>query len=290
MSKDLLLEELLIFLLRKNFVVKKLKSPFDIIAVKNRNILLLKLASYANSVSASQINQLLSVAFLLKAKAFLISNMKDENTKLQDNTLYKRFGMPLVTVGTLKNIIEGVPLFLISSNAGIVAILDGPQLKKEIVKKNLSISALARQLGVSKSMILKYERNSSKVTLQRAFKLYDLFGPGVFKRVELSFQRPQKQEKLSEVARKYISLGFEAFDIHRFPFKTISKLDDEVILTAWEKDKNNLKILSKLLDVNSLLVFSRKKPNSDIPSINYNDFLMIEDAAEILSLLNSQHR
>ncbi len=285
-----LFEEVLLALLKRNYVVKKLNSPFDIIAVKDKNILLLKLASRANSINSSQAKRLLALAFFINARAFLLSEWKDENVRLAEDTLYFRFGMPLITPSTFKHLLDGYSLFLTSSNAGSVAVVDGLKLKELMIQKNISPSSLSRFLGVSKSMILKYEKGFARVTAGRAFKLYNLFGSEVFKSVEIVIKKPELNQNLSPLAKKYISLGFDALDTKRLPFNIVAKKDDEIILTGFNSDGSNLKSISKLLEVFPLFIFSRKnKPKIKVPSMSYEDFLMLEDASELLSIVDSYH-
>ncbi len=283
-----LFEEVLLALLKRNYVVKKLNSPFDIIAVKDKNILLLKLTSYANSINSIQAKRLLALAFFINARAFLLSDWKDENIKLAEDTLYFRFGMPLITPKTFEHLLDGYSLFLTSSNAGSVAVIDGPKLKEFMIHKNMSPSLLSRLLGVSKSMILKYEKGFARVTAGRAFKLYNIFGSEIFKSVEIVIKKPKLNQDLSPLAKKYVSLGFDAFDTKRLPFNIVAKKDDEIILTAFNSNGSNLKSISKLLEVFPLFIFSRKnKPKIKVPSMSYEDFLMLEDASELLSLVDS---
>ncbi len=285
-----LFEEVLLALLKRNYVVKKLNSPFDIVAVKDKNILLLKLVSCANSINNTQIRRLLALAFFINAHTFLLSNWKDESTKLAEDTLYSRFGMPLITPETFEHFLDGYSLFLTSSNAGSVAIIDGLKLREAMTHRNISPSSLSRLLGVSKSMILKYERGFARVTEGRAFKLYNIFGSEIFKSVEIIIKKPSLNQDPSPLTKKYTSLGFEAFDTKGLPFNIVAKKDDEIILTAFNSDGNNLKSISKLLEVFPLSIFSgKKKLKIKVPSMSYEDFLMLEDASELLSIVDSYH-
>jgi len=74
-------------------------------------------------------------------------------------------------------------------------------------------------------MIQKYEKGEADVTVNKALKLYDIFGHSVFDKVNI-FETPfkEKLETKSAVGKKYSKLGFEAIDTKKVPFDVIAKI------------------------------------------------------------------
>ncbi len=293
--KSTILEELAFFLLKRGFAVKQLTRSFDILASKDKKILLIKVLKDGNSITKENALQLLNVSSILNAYPLLIASNRGINTKLEDGVFYNRFSLPMINFETFKFLIDNKPIFFRSTKAGIIAVIDGKVLKDKREELNLSLNDVSRKVGVSRKMVYKYEKESSQVTPNRAFRLYHLFGPGIFKTINLRIERPKFRFENSIFARKYEELGFEAVDTKNLPFNIIAKHDNDIILTEVNSSKPRTGLISRLLNVNSLLIFKKKRRGihkgvEGVPAISKDDFLELKKARELIDFLKSFDR
>jgi len=284
--REVMIEEVSIFLLRNNYAVKQCTRVFDIIA-NGKNTLLIKVLKDANSISEQTALRLKGTAYFLKAIPFIISSYA--GSKLVDGVMYSRFGVNTVNFETFKQIISNGVVFLTSSRAGETLTVNSEVFKRKRRELNMSLKDVADYLGVSRKMVYDYEYGNSRITLQKAVKLYKLFGKSVFKPVVPSqFDNVDNLNtgKESVFSRKFKQLGFKAFDVNS-DFDVIAKKNTDIILTEVGDRKHfNVVFVSKLLGLLSLVVFKKKKPRS-VASIAMKDFFEIEKADELLNIVKS---
>ena len=283
--KQKLLDKLSAFLFGKGFVLKSLsRSCFDILARSKGQVLLIKILEDANSISRAYTEEMASVAFYLNASALIIS--EKAGAKLEYNVVYSRFSIHTLNFRTFVNCIENKFPFIKRSHAGLTVSVIGRKLKEKREEFGYSLNALSKKIGVTSRMVVKYESENSEMTVDRAMKLYDLFGYGVFNEINI-FSRHEKAKGRfeSEVSRKYAMLGFDAADTKKAPFDVIARKDDDLILTeVSDKVNPQLESLSKLLEADNLVIFNKKKPKN-VPSMTKEEFMDFEKANELVRFL-----
>ncbi len=283
--KQTLLDKVNAFLLRKGFTIKNLtRTCFDILARKNEQILLIKVLEDANSISRQYTEEMIAVASYINASSLIIS--EKAGSKLEDNIVYSRFNIYTLNLNTFFNCINNRFPFIKRSQAGLTASVVGRKLREKREELGYSLNALSKKIGVTSRMIIKYESENSEVTINRAMKLYDLFGHQVFNEVNIFMQREQRESKFeTEVSRKYVELGFDATETKKTPFDIIAKKGDELIFTEVSDIVNpQMESLSKLLDADNLVIFNKKKPKN-IPSMKKEEFMDFNKANELVKFL-----
>ncbi|MBI2650601.1 helix-turn-helix domain-containing protein [Candidatus Woesearchaeota archaeon] len=283
--KQALLDKVSIFLLKKGYTTKNLtRTCFDVLARKNEQILLIKVLEDANSISRQYTDEMISVASYINASPLIIA--EKAGNKLEDNIVYSRFNIHTLNAGTFFNCVNNRFPFIRRSQAGLTASVVGEKLKEKREELGYSLNALSKKIGVTSRMIIKYESENSEVTINRAMKLYDLFGHQVFNEVNVFMQREHPESKFeTEVSGKYVELGFDATETKKTPFDIISRKDNELILTGVRDNVNpQMESLSKLLDADNLVIFQKKKPKN-IPSMTKEEFMDFEKANELVRFL-----
>ena len=283
--KQTLLDKVNIFLLKKGFTIKNLtRACFDILARKGDQILLVKVLEDANSISREYTEDMLSVASYIKASPLIIS--EKAGSKLEENIVYSRFDIYTLNFNTFLNCISNKFPFIKRGKAGLTASVVGKRLKEKREELGYSLNALSKKIGVTSRMIMKYENENSEVTINRALRIYDLFGYQVFNEVDVFMHHYNTKSKFeTEVSRKYIELGFEATETKKTPFDIISKKEDEIILTeVSDKVDSQMQSLSKLLEADNLVIFNKKRPKN-IPSLTKEEFMDFEKANELVKFL-----
>ena len=283
--KQTLLDKVSIFLLKKGFTLKNLtRACFDILARKSNQILLIKVLEDANSISRQYTDEMIAVASYISASPLIIA--EKAGNKLDDNVVYSRFDIYTLNFNTFLNSINNRFPFIRRSHAGLTVSVIGKKLKEKREELGYSLNSLSKKIGVTSRMVMKYESEDSEVTINKAMKIYDLFGHQVFSEVNIFTKHRHPESKFeTEVSKKYIELGFDATETKKTPFDIIARKDDELILTG-VSDKVNpqMQSLSKLLDADNLVIFHKKKPKN-IPSMTKKEFMDFEKANELVRFL-----
>ena len=285
LMKQALLDKINIFLLKKGFTIKNLtRTCFDILARRNEQILLIKVLEDANSITREYTQEMISVAAYISASPFVIA--EKAGGRLEDNVVYSRFNIHTLNLGTFFNCVNNKFPFIKRSQAGLTASVVGKKLKEKREELGYSLNALSKKIGVTSRMIMKYENENSEVTINRAMKLYDLFGHHVFNEVDVFMQRNNPESRFeTAVSKKYVELGFDATETKKTPFDIISKKGDEIILTGVSDTVNpQMQSLSKLLEADNLVIFSKKKPKN-IPSMTKKEFMDFDGSNELVKFL-----
>jgi putative transcriptional regulator len=284
MKQDLI-DLLSIYLLKKQFTIRVLtRTCFDLVARKGTQILLIKILEDANSINESFSEEMKKVSNYFSASPLIIS--EKAGRFLEDNVVYTRFGIYTLNLNTFKNCIENKMPFVKSTNAGLTANLIGNRLREIREKEGFSLNNLANKIGVSSSMIKKYEKGISEVTINRALKIYDVFGGQVFSKIDvLSEKREFIPDSKGEFTKKYTDLGFNATKTKRVPFDIIAKKEKEIIFTQLsDKINPQSQSLARLINADNLVIFKKKKPK-DIPSMTKEEFLDYEKAKELIKFV-----
>jgi len=279
------MERLGIFLLKDSFTVKTLtRNCFDLLARKKEKILLIKVLEDANSVSKQYVDEMDTISAYINAIPIIIA--EKAGNKLEDNVVYTRFDMYALNIVTFINTIKNKFPFIKRTQAGLTASISGKKLKEKREKMGFSLNALSKKVGVTSRMITRYENGDSEITINKAMKIYDLFGHDVFNQINIFYSNNKIESSYtSDYSRKYIDLGFEAADTKRTPFDIIARKNDDLILTEiGDKRKPDFSSLSRLLDADNLVIFDKKKPK-DVPSMTKEEFLEFDKANQLIKFL-----
>lgn len=280
-----LLEESCIFLLKEGYTVKSLKQAcFDILARKEDKILLIKVLEDANAIAKDNSNEMKKVSSYLRASPLIVAEKAGDT--LMDNVVYSRFGLYCLNLETLKASVQQNLPFVYRDHSGLTAILRGKTFREVRERQGYSLPELSKRIGVSRRMIVKYETQKSKVTLQKALKMHRLLGDQIFDKIN-PFNREQEgiKELRTDIGRQFENLGFDATETRKVPFDVIAKKENDIILTeVGDKTDPNLKPLSRLLDAENLVIYKKKKPKN-IPSLTKKEFLDFQKSYELIKFL-----
>ncbi|MBU1005507.1 MAG: helix-turn-helix domain-containing protein [Nanoarchaeota archaeon] len=283
--KQSLLEQVSIYLLKKGFTIKSLtRTAFDVLARKDETILLIKILHDANAVSEEYSGEMNRICSYICGSPLIISEKAGD--KLQDNIVYSRFGIYTLNFNTFRNSIDNKFPFVKRDHSGIKAQVIGNKIKEIREREGISLSDIARKLGVSKRMVQKYEIGESEVGINKALRLYKIFGHSVFEKINIFSHSSELVHKgKSDISKKYSELGFNSLEAHKVPFDIISRKEKELILTrVGDGARSELDSLSKLVDADKLVIFDKKKPK-DIPSLTKKEFMDFEKARELIKFL-----
>jgi len=283
--KGKIIDKLGIFLLKDSFTVKTLtRSSFDLLARKQDKILLIKVLEDANSITKQYVDEMNTISAYINAIPIIIAEKAGK--KLEENIVYTRFNMYALNLMTFINSIKNRFPFIKRTQAGLTASISGKKLREKREQYGYSLNSLSKKVGVTTRMITRYENEDSEITINKAMKIYDIFGQDVFNQINIFYTNGViENNPKSDFSRKYMDLGFDAADMRRSPFDIIARKDDELILTELgDKRKPGFSSLSRLLDADNLVIFDKKKPK-DIPSMTKKEFLEFEKSHQLIKFL-----
>ena len=282
--KSELLQKVSLHLLQNSYTVKHIKGCMDLVSRNEEHILLLKIVQDANSLQQEVLEQLKRVAQGVNATTLIVSEKAGQ--VLQDNVVYTRQGLYVITQKTLQNALQHKLPFVFSQQSGLTAQLLATQLQQKLEETNISLGTLSRKLGVSTRMVVKYTQGNSEISIQRALKLHTALGGEVFAPINIFVKRHgELVSKPTVLSEKYQNLGFETITTKKAPFDLIAKQKQELILTkVGDKVSKQMGELSHLVNAQDLVIFSKKKPR-DVPALTQEEFLGFEEAEELMKFL-----
>ncbi|MAG20266.1 hypothetical protein CL618_02435 [archaeon] len=283
--KKNLIENTSLLLLKNNFTIKNIKTPFDLLAKKDSKVLLIKILEDANSISIETINEMKKLAKVIQASPLILS--QKAGFKLQNEVVYQRYGINTINFNTFNNSFSK-SLFINSNKSGFAIKIIGKKLKEKREQKDFSLSNLASKLSISSRMISKYEAEDSNISLNKAIKLEKILGSDIFQQINLltSDLTDIFYDSFSDVSKKYHSLGFTSTEFNKLPINVIARKKNEIILTkTTDKPSKEFFDFADLFELNNLIIFKKKKPKTETPVIHKEEFLDLDDGNDLISFM-----
>jgi putative transcriptional regulator len=198
-------------------------SCFDFAARKYDKTILVKVNSDVDTFSAQSARELKVIAGRVSAASLLISQ-QTHGKPLEDDTVYSRNGILVVTEKTIKNIaLQKANPLIYAGPGGYSVEVDGVLVEKRRKELGLSIGKLAAMIGVSRRTLYGYERGMAKASVKSAYKLAETLGIPVAKPVNvLERTRKQRQCLLMKAKQAILGKGLLQKVLRKFTFCDIS--------------------------------------------------------------------
>jgi putative transcriptional regulator len=167
-------------------------SCFDFAARKNNNTLLIKTHSDVDTFSHQDAIELKIIADHVSAASLIISQ-KTHDKPLEDDTVYSRYAIFVVTEKTIKNIaFQTANPLVYAGPGGYFVEIDGALVEKRRKELGMSVGKLAEMIGVSRRTIYGYERGMAKASVTSAYNLAKTLGSPVAKPINI-LEKTRKQ-------------------------------------------------------------------------------------------------
>jgi putative transcriptional regulator len=181
-------------------------SCFDFVARKDDTAVLVKVNSDVDTFSAHSARELKVIASRVSAASVVISQ-QTHGKPLEDDTVYSRNGIFVVTEKTISNIALQTANPLIYAGPGGYSVeVDGELVEKRRKELGLSIGKLAAMIGVSRRTLYGYERGMAKASVKSAYKLAETLGVPVAKPINV-FERTRKQRQCLLIKARHAIIG-----------------------------------------------------------------------------------
>jgi putative transcriptional regulator len=200
---------------------------------------LIKIHFDADSFSRRDSRELRAIAEGVSAGALVISK-KTHDKPLEDDTVYSRYSVYVVTEKTIKNIAHqtGEPL-VDAGPGGYFVEIDGKLVEERRKEMGLSVGKLAEMISVSRRTLYGYEKCMAKASVSSAYNLAKILGVPVGKPIDILEKtlgqhqclllRAKRafvgQALLRRVFRKFASCDISP--VQKAPFDFIINVPDE---------------------------------------------------------------
>jgi len=205
-------------------------SCFDFAARKEDKTVLVKVNSDVDTFPAQSARELKVIAGRLSAASLIISQQA-HGKPLEDDTVYSRNAVFVVTEKTIRNIVLQTANPLIYAGPGGYTVeVDGVLIEKRRKELGLSVGKLAAMVGVSRRTLYGYERGMTRASVASAYKLAKTLGVPVVKPINV-LGRTRRQSQCLLLKAKHAIAGkvllqkvFRKFafcdisPVHRAPF------------------------------------------------------------------------
>ena len=302
MKREELLEATRQLLLKAGFycsqICKIRPSSFDFIARRDNLLLIVKVLNNIDAISEDVAEELIWVARFLEGVPVVVGR-RTCSSYLEDDVVYFRYGVPIITYATLENYLQGILPFICAAPGGFYVNIDGEKLRKIRMEKGISVGHLARIAGVSRRTIRLYE-SGERASIDVAERIADFIGEEFIKPVnlweeiwkeEIEIRREIENEMLKLLER----MGVFIFPTHRSPFRAVSQILDEKVLVGIKERRivEKARIISNLARVAEkesviFMDYCRKKNIEGVPVIAKEELKSMREAEEIIELIEER--
>jgi len=165
-----------------------------------------KVNSDVDTFSARSARELKVIAGRVSAASLIISQ-QTHGKPLEDDTVYSRNGVFVVTKKTIRNLALQTANPLVYAGPGGYSVeVDGELVEKRRKELGLSIGNLAVMIGVSRRTLYGYERGMAKASVKSAYKLAETLGVPVAKPINV-LRRTRKQRQCLLIKAQHAFTG-----------------------------------------------------------------------------------
>jgi putative transcriptional regulator len=181
-------------------------SCFDFAARKDDKTVLVKVNSDVDTFPAKSARELKVIASCLSAASLIISQQA-HGKALEDDTVYSRNAVFVVTEKTIKNIVlQTANPLIYAAPGGYTVEIDSALIEKRRKELGLSVGELAAMIGVSRRTLYGYERGMTRASVASAYKLAKTLGVPVAKPINI-LERTRKQSQCLLIKAKHAIAG-----------------------------------------------------------------------------------
>jgi putative transcriptional regulator len=262
-------------------------SCFDFAAKKDGKPVLIKVHSDIDTFSHKDSGELRIIANHVFAASLIISQ-RTHDKPLEDDTVYSRYAIFVVTEKTIRNIaLQTANPLVYAGPGGYFVEIDGTLVEKRRSELGLSIGKLADMIGVSRRTLYGYERGMTKASVSSAYNLAKTLGIPVARPINV-LEKTKKQHqhlrmkdehaiagqplllKVFRVFRKFALCN--VFPVQKAPFDFVMNVPNEkhaIVGSVATKDERHLgkrmeETLSvcRVVNAHPVLITEKRKPLS----------------------------
>ena len=280
-------------------------SCFDYAARKSENLIFIKVEKDIDAFSPSDSLELEAISECVAAGSLLIGE-KTREKPLEDDTVYSRHNVSVVTPKTFENIIIRKTYPLIQAGPGGYYVeIDSEAVKRRRQELGLSVGEMAKMIGTSRRTLYGYERGMAKASVTAAYNMVRILGIPIAKPVDVFEKSRSYREcfltKARHVIAKYKFVQRILGKFARCNVKTVKKAPFDFVITVPEEkmriicgvanseerelDRRVDEILSvsRIVQAHPILIIDGQKlPNKDIVCINKEELSKMKTPEDLI--------
>ena len=277
---------------------------FDIVARRDKQLLIIKGLTNIDSLSAEDAEQLRVLAKALEGSP-LVVGLHSGAGKLEDGILYSRFGIPIISEATFEeHVLEGVPPFVYAAPGGLYVRLDGEHIRQIRQERNISLGTLADVAGVSRKAIQMYESGMGAM-VEIAARIEEYLNEPIVVPLNPFSYNAEIARALStfddfkglnrDVFEMLKELGYSVTPTIRCPFDALALDDEFLILTGIGEDSAMIERkarivgnISRVTEKKSVIFVQQKTSLKEIegtPLITKDELRKADDSDDVIELI-----
>jgi putative transcriptional regulator len=298
-NKSFLVNKLVNSLLSKRFQVLLSEGCFNI-AAKKEELLLIKSLINVDSLNQEQALSLRSISYFLSAYPLVVS-VKTNREFLNDETIYSRFQLPVLTPTLFDSFLEEESIPSIHSSKGKHTVtINTEELKEKRKQLGFSLQELSQLIGISKKALYEIENKRVNPTQGTVKKLemtlkIDLKKPYKLQQAEKTYLKP-KNEFQQDVSKEFKRIGIDNSSVYSAPFEIVGKEKFSLITTLSKngfkirKEATKVKKLSSIFSSKAVFVAkaSREESVEGVPVVLESELPEIETTKEFDKILEEK--
>ncbi len=251
-DKYFLLNKIVNTLEKNQFNTFVTSGCFDI-AAKREFLILIKTLLNVDSINQEQASSLKAISHFLSAYPFIIS-MRNNREFLNDETVYSRFELPVLTPKLFEEMIMEEEVTVIQSSKGRhTSEIDTFSLREKRGELGYTLQQLAELAGITKKALYEIENKRVNPTEETVNKLEVLLKIALRLPFEMKTSRPtylkSKNEFQEKVSKEFSRIGVDNSSVHSAPFEIVGREKFSLITNL---SKNTVKIKREAIIVKRL--------------------------------------
>ncbi|MFC7047105.1 transcriptional regulator [Halobacteriaceae archaeon GCM10025711] len=238
MSRSVLIENVTAMLRDAGFTVSDRCSirpkSFDLAARRGEDLVILKILGNIDALDGATGAEMRRLGTYLHATPMVVG-LRSRDQDLKPDVVYFRHGVPVLHPQTATDLfVEGVPPLIYAAPGGLYVSIDSDVLVDERQKRGWSLGQLAKELGVSRRTVSKYE-DGMNASVEVALQLEELFdqpltspvdvltGAEEVRDTEPTPDDPEAEPEDEPIVTLLTLAGFSVHPTVRAPFKAVSE-------------------------------------------------------------------
>jgi len=290
-NKSFLVNKVVNSLLSRDFHVFISEGVFDV-AAKKRQLVLVKTQINIDALQEDQAMSLRSISYFLSANPLIVS-VKSNRNFLQDNVIYSRFQLPVVTPEMFDDVLEGDVPSIHSAKGKHAVDIDHSALREKREQEGFSLQELSELIGISKKALYEIEKKRKNPSAETVEKLEKILRIELRKNYEMkkvdkpTYMKP-KNDFQRIVSKEFNRIGIDNSAVSNAPFEIVGKESFSLITNLADdtdsiKDVRNVKKLSSVLSSRAFFITKKGKEESveGVPVLLESELSDIESSKEL---------
>ncbi|MFB6201425.1 MAG: transcriptional regulator [Halorhabdus sp.] len=314
MSRSALVENVTAMLEDAGFLVSDRcairPKSFDVAARRGEDTVLVKILGNIDAFDGRTGAEMRRLGEYLEATPLVIG-LRTRDEELKPGVVYFRHGVPVLSPDTAMDFfLEEVPPLIYAAPGGLYVNIDSDVLADARKEEDMSLGKLAKELGVSRRTVSKYE-DGMDASVEVAAELEDIFdapltspvqvldGADDVREEEATPEDPDVDPDDELVVTVLRRVGFDVHPTNRAPFKTVSENQrrrarvltghSELTETA-EKRARIMASVGRVTETQSVYVVDRATRDAveGTALVEESEMEDIEDADELRDLIRDR--